>query len=59
MEYTEECLGKCPNCGSENLNYETCVNDGEQLYYPFFCDDCDCTGKEIYNVDYAITVWDD
>lgn len=47
--------GKCPQCLSENLTYETCVNEGEQLYYPFVCDDCGFEGKEWYKLYYIET----
>lgn len=42
--------GQCPKCGGCNLNYETCVNDGEELHYPFVCEDCNFAGKECYNL---------
>ena len=52
--------GHCPQCGSFNINYETCVNDGEELYYPFICDDCGFKGKEHYNLTfYGMTTADD
>ena len=42
--------GKCPQCQSENLTYETCVNEGNQLYYPFTCENCGYQGKEWYSL---------
>ena len=44
--------GVCPQCLSENLQYETCINDGNQLYYPFVCEDCHYEGKEWYNLNF-------
>ncbi len=43
-------FGTCPKCGGENLNYETCINDGKRFYYPYVCDDCDTAGKEWYGI---------
>jgi len=48
--------GYCPQCQSQNLQYETCINDGEQLYYPFACNDCDYEGKEWYRLTYIESV---
>lgn len=43
--------GKCPKCGSLNLNYETNVDTSdEEIYYPFVCDDCGFEGKEYYRL---------
>ena len=42
--------GQCPNCGGCDLNYETCVHDGEELYFPFNCEDCSFVGRECYNL---------
>jgi len=47
--------GLCPRCDSSNLNYETNVNKGEQLYYPFVCNDCGFIGKEWYKLYYIET----
>ena len=51
-EYINMEQGKCPNCNSINLMYETVVIDGDSLYYPFDCDDCGKTGKEWYTSTY-------
>lgn len=47
--------GVCPTCGSENLNYETILDTGgiESVCYPFTCDDCDFTGKEVYVLSFS------
>ena len=45
--------GKCPNCRSENLIYETCCNDGDSLYYSFTCGDCPAVGKEWYALQFT------
>ncbi|KKL19487.1 hypothetical protein LCGC14_2464990 [marine sediment metagenome] len=47
--------GKCPKCGGENLNYETILDTGEQISYPFTCDDCGATGDEFYHLKYGGT----
>ena len=48
--------GKCPRCGSDNLNYETVcdVTPGDEcIYYPFDCDDCEFEGREYYNLTFS------
>lgn len=47
--------GKCPICGSENVDWETCINEGDQLYYPFSCGDCGINGEEWYSLNYIET----
>ncbi len=48
--------GKCPKCGSHNLDYETIVDStpSEQaVYYPVECLDCGYKGKEYYNLHFT------
>lgn len=49
----ETSAGICPVCGSVNLNYETCVNNAERVYYPYICEDCGTSGKEWYNLTFC------
>ena len=53
------CKGKCPKCGSENLEYGSTVLDGESLGYKFECKDCNCQGTEWYNLEYVETIDND
>lgn len=54
-EKTKNCLGHCPECDSENLNYGVNIIDGDSLIYPFVCEDCSCEGREAYNIQYSET----
>ena len=48
--------GKCSICGSENLAYGVVELVDEQLYYPYYCNDCFSSGKEWYSLHYIETV---
>ena len=39
-------LGKCPNCGSKNLDYGTSKSEGEMLRFEVDCVDCKWCGYE-------------
>ena len=48
--------GKCPKCNSDNLSYETILDDGrfeDAIYYPTECFSCGWTGKEVYTLKFA------
>jgi transcription elongation factor Elf1 len=49
-------VGKCSHCGSENLEYEAIVLDGDMAGYPVTCKDCGAEGSEWYNLNYCETV---
>ena len=49
--------GYCPKCNSDNLNYETNVNDGDSLYYPYICENCGFEGREYYTLEFSCH-WD-
>lgn len=58
MEHSSECRGKCPKCGSENLEYGSLeLEDGDVIYYSFTCPDCKTTGKEWYSIEYTDTTY--
>ena len=48
--------GKCPNCGSENLDYGDYELEGETISYEFTCDDCGTYSKEYFNLTYCETI---
>ena len=50
------CQGKCPKCGSENLEWGNTEIDGEGLGYEFECNDCGCQGTEWYSLTYVETI---
>ena len=40
--------GACPNCGSNNLSYNSRETYDDDVEYPYQCDDCDFVGGEVY-----------
>ncbi len=46
-------VGKCPICGSIDLEYEACEHETGFLYYPVECKKCGATGKEFYNINFT------
>lgn len=53
----KECVGKCPKCGSEDLDYDASEMIDESLGYPFTCKDCGCVGVEWYSIVYSETYY--
>ena len=50
------CNGQCPICGSENLDYKCLeIADGDMVFYPFICNDCNFQGRENYELSYIDT----
>lgn len=44
--------GTCPNCKNEELEYDSCYPEGNQMIYPFTCRKCGCQGKEFYAMNF-------
>lgn len=44
--------GKCPTCGSGDLNYGVLEPVDEMIYYPFTCENCGEEGQEFYSMDF-------
>ena len=42
--------GKCPYCGSEDLDYEGMEPEDDMVYYPWTCSYCGASGEEWYNL---------
>ena len=43
--------GICPDCGSENIEYEVPSKQSDgTLILPFTCDECGAIGQEIFNI---------
>lgn len=40
--------GVCPNCGSNNLQYDVLEVVDDQVMYPWTCNHCLTTGEEWY-----------
>jgi len=61
MIYTEtkECLGECPKCGSNNLDYGEAEILDTTLRYPVICLDCGKEFAEDYNIVYSETSYSD
>lgn len=46
--------GKCPYCGSNDLDYEGMEpEDGNTVYYPWTCNTCGKHGEEWYTMTFA------
>lgn len=45
--------GKCPLCGSNNLEYFPVELDGEYLSYPYTCKECGTNGEEFYYLEFT------
>jgi len=46
-------VGRCFNCGSNELEYENCEIGTGYLFYPYFCLKCKHEGEESYNVEWV------
>lgn len=58
----KKCIGHCPKCNSNNLEYGNTELDGNSMGYEFECRDCGCEGIEWYDCQYACssyTGWED
>jgi len=54
---TKECLGKCPYCGSESIDYAAFQITDDTLRYPAECLGCGAKFSEDYAIEYAETVY--
>lgn len=45
--------GICPCCGSDDLDYDSIEAEGNSVYYPWLCNNCGYSGKEVYNLDFV------
>ena len=59
VERTIEETEECPICNSNDIDYGVCVPKGEQLFYPWKCNECGASGKEWYLVEFIETVCDE
>ena len=44
--------GRCPYCNSEYLTYDELELEGEMVYFPVSCDECNKSFKEWYYLVY-------
>lgn len=42
--------GKCPFCGSDDLDYGAMEPEDDMIYYPWTCKDCGKHGEEWYTM---------
>ena len=56
MSYiSKECIGVCPICGSDNIEYgDTCI-EFQSLGYEVTCNDCGAESIEWFDLVYANT----
>jgi len=52
IQHDEYCAGRCPKCDSDNLQYYTPQEDGDQLSYKADCKNCGLEFHEYYHVKY-------
>jgi hypothetical protein len=45
--------GKCPQCSKFHLKYGIMEPEGEQIFYPYTCSNCEFEGKEYYNLEFC------
>ena len=59
MSYiVKECMGECPICGSDNIEYGDHELTGDSIGYEFTCNDCGAESIEWFDVVYAnTTTW--
>lgn len=50
--------GKCPYCGSEDIEYGDTNIDGDVLGYEFHCNNCGKDSTEWYDLTFVETVGD-
>lgn len=43
----------CPNCGSENIDFNCPNCDGEYCWYEFNCLDCNAEGVQLYRLQFV------
>jgi len=48
--------GRCPKCGSYELEYGSSDLDDMNMGYEFYCNKCEAEGKEWYTLEYAETI---
>jgi hypothetical protein len=46
------CRGACVKCGSFNISYGRLDSEGDLVFYPYSCPDCNHKGKEVYYAEY-------
>ena len=51
----KECMGNCPFCGSQNIDYGTSNVLDETLIYPAICENCNKYFEEHYAIVYDQT----
>jgi len=52
---TKECIGECPYCGSDNVDYHQSETDENYITYPATCLDCKKPFEELYAITYSFT----
>jgi len=55
----KECAGKCPKCGSWNIDWHSAEIQDEFVAYPATCDDCDTDFSEWYALNYTTSMYEE
>lgn len=57
INYKEkDCQGHCPECDSENINWEGSELFDETVIYSAQCDECKTDFTEEYQIQYNVTI---
>ena len=46
------CQGHCPFCGKQNLEYSKEFLNNDNIVFPWKCEDCGASGREVYYLDF-------
>jgi hypothetical protein len=52
LDYTQG-PGACPNCGSEDLEYDGSKTYDNSIGYPFTCNNCEWEDEEYCNIEFV------
>jgi hypothetical protein len=52
----KKCENTCPNCGSENIEWDDKEWNDSGCQQDAFCNDCECSFTECY--EYSKTIWE-
>jgi len=53
----KDCQGRCPECGTDNIDYADSRNTDGNIVYEAVCAECNTQFDEVYSVQYYVTAW--
>jgi predicted Zn-ribbon and HTH transcriptional regulator len=57
-EKIDYCMGECPKCGSEDIDYDVLEIGDTYAFYPAKCEDCGQKFEENYELTYTGTTYE-